>query len=32
MHLAPGEVERIDWGERTVYVRLTRDEVKRSGA
>jgi uncharacterized protein YrrD len=32
VHVAPGFVERVDWGERTVYVRLTRDEVKDGGA
>ncbi len=28
----PAYVERIDWQERTVHLRLTRDEVKLSGA
>jgi hypothetical protein len=27
----PEYVERIDWGERRMHLRLTRDEVKRAG-
>jgi hypothetical protein len=28
----PEYVERIDWGERRMHLRLTRDEVKNAGA
>jgi sporulation protein YlmC with PRC-barrel domain len=32
VHVHPGYVERIDWNERKLHLRLTREQVKLSGA